>query len=77
MTRELCRICLHENPVGFVVPDSIWDAVVPEDLRNSVVCLSCFASIGDDKMIDWDRDIQFFPVSRASFHAHLKSDGTV
>jgi len=64
--REICKLCYHINRVGFHVPDDVWAAVVPEHVRTRVVCLSCFSRLADEKMIAWDRDIQFFPVSLAT-----------
>ena len=63
MTRELCKLCYHINTVGFSVPDEIWRDVVPENLQESVVCLSCFARLADEQMVEWDREIEFYPVS--------------
>ena len=65
-TRELCRLCYHPNAVGFRVPDDIWAAIVPEFAADSVVCLSCFTRIGDERAIPWDQAIEFFPVSLAT-----------
>lgn len=66
LSREICKICYHANPVGFSVPDGVWECIVPPELRESVVCLACFARIGDEKGVQWDREIEFFPVSRAT-----------
>lgn len=63
LSREVCKICYHANRVGFAVPNSVWEAVVPEGLRESAVCLNCFTYLGDKKGVYWDRDIEFFPVS--------------
>lgn len=71
ITREICKICHHVNPVGFSVPDNIWHLVVPEFAASSVVCIGCFTRLGDEKLIRWEDGIQFFPVSLAS---HLKSN---
>ena len=65
-SREICKLCYHVNAVGFSVPDETWAAVVPEHVRDKVVCLSCFARLADEKLIEWDRDIEFFPVSMAT-----------
>lgn len=63
LTRELCKICYHVGAVGFRVPDEIWQAVVPESRRESIVCLGCFTRLADEGGIQWDRKIEFFPVS--------------
>lgn len=62
-TREICKLCYHPNRVGFRVPDDVWCAVVPEAVRDSVVCLSCFTRLADEALVRWDREIEFFPVS--------------
>jgi len=69
LSREICKLCYHVNAVGFSVPDEIWDLVVPLHVRTAVVCLDCFVRLADEKCVEWDRDIQFFPVSLAS---HLR-----
>lgn len=63
MTREICKLCYHVNAVGFSVPDEVWEMVVPPHARNDVVCLSCFTRLADEKRIEWDAEIEFFPVS--------------
>lgn len=72
-SREICKLCWNENPIGFSVPDEVWEAVVPEHVRDRVVCLSCFTRIADAKRILWDRDIEFFPVSLLT-HLESQSD---
>lgn len=67
-TREICKMCYHPNAIGFQVPDSIWEVIVPTDKQTSVICLACFTRLGDEKLVKWDEDIEFFPVS---FVSHL------
>ena len=62
-SREICKLCYHVNAVGFSVPDEVWAAVVPDHVRDNVVCLSCFTRLADEKLIEWDQEIQFYPVS--------------
>ncbi len=76
-SRELCKLCYHTNAVGFRVPDHIWQAIVPESVRNSVVCLSCFTRLGDEKAIPWDGCIEFYPVSLATHLGIDRSRATV
>lgn len=38
---------------NFHVPDEIWDAVVPYQFKNRVVCLSCFDRLAADKCISY------------------------
>lgn len=62
-SREICKFCGRTSPVGFYVPDDVWVAVVPRCFRNSELCLSCFTGWGDEKLIRWDTQIEFAPVS--------------
>lgn len=41
---------------------------MPPEHLSSVVCISCFARLADEKLIPWDQDIQLYPVS---MHTHL------
>ena len=65
-SREACKLCYHVNAVGFRVPDEVWRLIVPEQFQNSIVCLSCFTRLGDEKGVPWDADIAFYPVSLAT-----------
>lgn len=61
--RERCKACWKTSRVGFVVPDTVWAMVVPDALRDRVLCLACFAEMADERGVEWDRRIEFFPVS--------------
>lgn len=65
MSREICKICYHPVTVGFSVPDDVWEAAMPTLVRDHVVCLACFTRLADEKLIEWDREIEFWPVSMA------------
>jgi hypothetical protein len=62
-TREICTLCYEINRVGFWVPDKIWQAVVPKGYEYNILCLRCFTRIADEKAIEWDKEIKFYPVS--------------
>jgi hypothetical protein len=68
-TREICKRCHEESAVGFTVPDEVWAAVVPESLQGSVLCVRCFTDLGDQNRVQWDRQIEFWPVSRVTLEA--------
>lgn len=61
--RETCCVCGKISPIGFHVPDEVWTEVVHPSNICGVHCLGCFIARADDKLIDWDQDIKFFPVS--------------
>lgn len=67
MTRERCKCCQRYNPVGFVVPDDIWSAVVPPEFATSVLCIMCFDGFATERGIAWEvQGVEFFPLSVAS-----------
>jgi hypothetical protein len=63
--REFCALCNRVSPVGFWVPNECWEAVVHWSRINDIHCLSCFIARADEKLIRWDREIKFYPVSLA------------
>jgi hypothetical protein len=62
-TREMCKICGSIIRVGFHVPDDIWEKAIHPYHQNSAVCIKCFTARADEKMLPWDKNIEFFPVS--------------
>lgn len=64
-TREYCYRCHRYSPFHFHVPDHIWEKVVPERWRNDILCLDCFARMGDERLVEWSEDITVHPVSLA------------
>lgn len=65
-TRERCQMCNRISAVGFWVPNEIWKAAVHPHWQESPLCLGCFASQADEKLIHWEREIKFYPVSLVS-----------
>ena len=63
MTREICKACFKISRVGFYVTDLVWTFSVPWPFRDKVLCLDCFTRFADENSIDWDNNIEFFPVS--------------
>jgi len=61
--REICSLCHEVSRVGFWVPDEIWWASVHISQRNNIICLRCFARLADEKGVEWDKEIEFYPVS--------------
>lgn len=66
MAREICKCCGQISAVGFYVPDDVWRICVPEFWINRVLCLSCFTRFADEQLVQWDKKIQFYPVSRVT-----------
>lgn len=61
--REICGLCHRVSPVGFWVPNDVWTSVVHISQREVIHCLSCFIERADEKLVEWDKEIKFFPVS--------------
>lgn len=72
-TRERCGICHKVSAVGFHVPDYVWHIAVPGYFRETVMCVACFVSFADERMIAWDKRIDFYPVS---LRTHLDGIGS-
>jgi hypothetical protein len=70
-TREICKCCWQINPLGFHVPNDIWESSVPIQLKTSVLCVICFARFADENDIQWDTDIDFYPVSKVTHNMPL------
>lgn len=66
MTREICKICFNENPIGFDVPNEVWNAVTTKEWGDKVVCINCFTKLADQKLVEWDKNIFLYPVSRVT-----------
>lgn len=64
LTREICKCYGRENPLGFYVPDHIWEAAVPFRYRNRVLCILCFDTLATERGVDWAAEsVEFYPVS--------------
>ena len=79
VTREICKGCNRENPLGFQVPDQVWAQAVPEHLRELVLCIVCFDELATLRGVDWSAEVSFYPVSGVAFQAFLlaTADGTI
>lgn len=73
-TREFCQRCHRLSPVGFHARDDLWSAVTaPGHWEHSILCILCFAQLGDEKHIAWEEGIEFYPVSYATHHGRRAS----
>lgn len=70
--REICGLCHEISRVGFWVPNKVWAATVHEHFRESIICLRCFTRLADEKQVQWDAGIKFYPVS---WITHTTLDG--
>ena len=66
-TRESCNRCNRISPVGFYSP--LWASVAGQRWEHDILCILCFAAIGDERHIQWEEGIEFYPVSYATHHS--------
>lgn len=66
-TRQWCQRCRHIVEVDFYSP--IWEQVAGRHWQDSILCVRCFAEIGDEKHIAWEEGVEFEPCSYATQHA--------
>jgi hypothetical protein len=62
--REICSLCYKVSRIGFWVPIEIWKLSVHRSQVNSIICLSCFTRLADERKVKWDTNIKFYPVSQ-------------
>lgn len=70
-TREVCQMCHEVSRVGFWVPNEMWLKASRKGFEDAIVCLSCFTRIADEKLLDWDSEIKFYPVSAVTHQGLL------
>jgi len=62
--REICSLCHEVSRISFLVPDEVWKLAVHASQQNDIICLRCFARLADERGVEWDKDIKFYPCSR-------------
>ena len=73
-TRETCHRCCRISPVGFHSP--LWEQVAGEHWRLGILCVACFAALGDERGIAWEQGMKFYPVSLVSHLAYLNEESS-
>lgn len=76
-TREFCQRCHRLSPIGFHARDDIWEAVAGGHWRHSILCIVCFAALGDEKHVQWEIGLEFHPVSYVTFHDGPREGGAL
>jgi len=71
--REICALCHEVSRVGFWVPDKVWNQAVHPHYQNSILCLRCFTRWADERSVEWDKEIKFYPVSWITHCEIIKS----
>ena len=62
-TRSICGLCHKRMAVYFYVKDEIWKAAIPEPIQPAEICFECFVEFADEKLLEWDKGIEFYPTS--------------
>ena len=55
---QSCKVCGVRDGLSFHVPDRIWEAAVPSQFKNLVVCLRCFDGFAWERRIDYHRNLR-------------------
>lgn len=58
-----CKSCGRPDKFDFNVPDELWQAALPPELHNRVVCLHCF----DDYA--WKAGVEYGPALKVLYFA--------
>lgn len=67
--QQTCKVCGHPDKFNYNVPDIIWEAIVPYEFQNRVVCLACFDKFAYQKGINYACHLHtlYFAGDMASF----------
>lgn len=74
--QQTCKVCGRPDKFDFHVPDSVWEAVIPEEFHTKVVCLYCFDEFAKQKGIAYQDALAeelYFAGKQASFIFNVKS----
>lgn len=61
--RQTCGVCGQTPCLDFKVANWVWKEAVHPSRINDIHCFDCFRSRADEKLLPWDKSIEFFPVS--------------
>ncbi len=57
LQQQRCKVCWRADGFDFHIPDDVWAAVVPEELRGRAICLPCFDALAEEKGVDYAEHI--------------------
>ncbi len=72
-TRQTCARCVRISPYDFHSP--LWKEVAGP-WSDDILCVMCFAILGDERGLEWEEGIEFYPVSLAYHLAALTRGDT-
>ncbi len=55
---QRCKVCGRADHTNFHVPDDVWYRVVPQEYKDSVVCLCCFDHFATAKGEDYIHELE-------------------
>lgn len=67
--QQTCKACGRPDYFNFSLPDAVWLAVVPANLRGRVVCLGCFDRFAREQNVRYAEYLTtiYFAGEQASF----------
>jgi hypothetical protein len=75
--RQICALCNEISRVDFWVPDEIWKSALHKSQLNSIICLECFTRLADERSVEWDKEIKFYPISWTTHYFSTLHPGQV
>lgn len=57
--QQTCKRCGRDDYFNFDVPDDLWAKIVPQPLRQRVVCLSCFDELALEARVPYASELRF------------------
>ena len=60
-TRQSCGQCHKRMSIDYYSP--FWDKVVHPNRRNDILCLDCFAEMGDERNVAWEAGLRFLTIT--------------
>jgi hypothetical protein len=75
INRSICSACKCEDKFDFKLPDEIWNEVVPDKYRHTVVCLKCFDQFAFAKRVKYSDSLStlYFAGDQAALRFQLVS----
>lgn len=66
-TRQSCAQCHKRMSIDFHADDETWERVAGI-WANSILCLDCYAEMGDERGIAWEFGLEFMSVVSLATH---------
>lgn len=62
-SRSRCTHCREYYAVDFWVTEEVWTKTMRGGTRCDTICLKCFASMADERLVRWEVGLELTPIS--------------